>query len=44
MTNEELIIYQAKKIVELQTNVDFWMQRFMELQEKNMPEVLRDAR
>lgn len=44
MTNEELIIYQAKKIAELQTNVDFWMQRFLELQGKNRPEVLLDAK
>lgn len=34
MTNEELIIHQAKKIIELQSNIDYWMQRFFEAQEK----------
>lgn len=34
MTNEELIIHQAKKIIELQSNMDYWMQRFFETQEK----------
>lgn len=34
MTNEELIIHQAKKIIELQSNVDYWVQRFFEAQEK----------
>lgn len=34
MTNEELIIHQAKKLIELQSSVDYWMQRFWEAQEK----------
>lgn len=34
MTNEELIIHQAKKIIELQSNMDYWMQCFFEAQEK----------
>ena len=44
MSNEELIIYQAKKIVELQTNMDYWMHRFFELQEKYKPEVHADEK
>lgn len=34
MTNEELIIHQAKKLIELQSSMDYWMQRFFEVQEK----------
>jgi hypothetical protein len=34
MTNEELIIHQAKKIIELQSNMEYWMHRFFEAQEK----------
>jgi len=44
MTNEELIIHQAKKIIELQSNMDYWMHRFFELQEKCKPEVPADEK
>jgi len=44
MTNEDLIIYQAKKIVELQINSDYWMHSFLELQDKSKPmEALADV-
>ena len=34
MTDQELIVWQAKKIVELQTSADYWSHRNYKLEDK----------
>ena len=37
MTDNELIIYQAKRIAVLQTSLDYWSHRCYEIEDKNTP-------
>ena len=37
MSDEELIVWQAKKIATLLTSLDYWIDRYYESEAKNAP-------